>query len=112
MHDSKQYNLSYKKAEKILKENTYSLILNGKKYRRIVPSKEFYVHQWNWDSATHAMGLVHIDEELAFDEIRSLLSGQWENGLVAQITFNPTEKKYFPGPEFWGTEKFASGEII
>lgn len=103
---------TFNKAQKILKDNTYTLRLNGTTYRRIVPSKEFYVHQWNWDSATHAMGLVHIDEELAFDEIRSLLSGQWENGLVAQITFNPNEKKYFPGSQFWGTEQFKRGEII
>lgn len=58
------------------------------------------------------MALVHVDEELAFDELRSLVSGQWDNGLVPQITFNPNETKYFPGPEFWGTERFATGEII
>jgi hypothetical protein len=58
------------------------------------------------------MGLVHIDEDLAYDEIFSLISGQWENGLIAQITFNPEETKYFPGPQFWGTEAFSTGEII
>lgn len=100
------------KAKKILGKNLYEVDLNGKRYRRTVPSKEFYIHQWNWDSATHAMGLVHFDEERAFDELRSLVSGQWENGLIAQITFNPNERKYYPGPEFWGTEKFANGEII
>jgi hypothetical protein len=99
-------------AKNILKNNTYSFSVNKKPYRRIVPSREFYVHQWNWDSCTHAMGLVHYDEALAYDEIRSLLSGQWKNGLIAQITFNPKEKKYFPGPEFWGTEDFAVGEIL
>lgn len=101
-----------KKAREILRANTLHFHLNGKTWSRIIPSKEFYVHQWNWDSATHAMGLVHIDEKLAYEEIRSLLSGQWKNGLVAQITFNPNEKKYFPGPAFWGTESFATGEII
>lgn len=99
-------------AQNILQQNLYSKTFNNTHYRRTVPSKEFYVHLWNWDSATHAMGLVHIDPERAFDELRSLISGQWENGLVAQITFNPQETKYFPGPQFWGTEKFARGEII
>src|SRR3989344_2584371 len=99
------------KAKKVLLGNLYEVELNGQLYRRTVPSKEFYVHQWNWDSATHAMGLVYVDEQRAFDELYSLVSGQWKNGLIAQITFNPNETKYFPGPEFWGTEKFAKGEI-
>jgi len=99
-------------ARKILENNLYQVTLNNKLYRRTVPSKEFYVHQWNWDSATHAMGLIHVDEQRAFDELLSLVSGQWPNGLIAQITFNPKETKYFPGAQFWGTEQFANGEII
>jgi len=101
-----------KKAAAVLQKNLYEVTLNGKLYRRTVPTKEFYVHQWNWDSATHAMGLIHIDEDRAYDELLALVSGQWPNGLIAQITFNPKETKYFPGPQFWGTEKFANGEII
>ncbi len=102
---------SVQRAISILDKNVYQVTLNGTTYRRTVPSKEFYVHQWLWDSATHAMGLVYVDEQRAFDELFSLVSGQWENGLIAQITFNPNEKKYFPGPEYWGTEKCATGEI-
>ena len=98
------------KAKNVLLANLYEVELNGILYRRTVPSREFYVHQWNCDSATHAMGLVFVDEQRAFDELKSLVSGQWENGLIAQITFNPKETKYFPGPKFWGTEKFANGE--
>lgn len=105
-------NTLLQRAKKVLLNNLYEVKLNGKLYRRTVPSKEFYVHQWNWDSATHAMGLVYIDEQRAYDELKSLISGQWDNGLIAQITFNPNETKYFPGPEFWGTEKYANGDII
>ncbi|KKQ51793.1 hypothetical protein A2865_03235 [Candidatus Woesebacteria bacterium RIFCSPHIGHO2_01_FULL_39_17] len=101
-----------KKAGDILRDNLYEVKLNGKLFRRTVPSKEFYIHQWNWDSATHAMGLVYIDEQRAFDELESLVSGQWKDGLIAQITFNPKETKYFPGPQFWGTEEFANGDIV
>ncbi len=100
------------RAKDTLLKNLYQVKLNGQNYQRTVPSKEFYVHQWNWDSATHAMGLVYFDERRAVDELLSLISGQWKNGLIAQITFNPNEEKYFPGPEFWGTEKFATGEIL
>lgn len=91
-------------AKNVLAQNTVTLTRNNKTYRYAVPSKEFYVHQWLWDSAIHAMGIVHFDEERAFDEIISLISGQWKNGFIAQITFNPHEQKYFPGPSFWGTD--------
>ena len=73
------------KAKKVLLGNLYEVELNGQLYRRTVPSKEFYVHQWNWDSATHAMGLVYFDEQRAFDELYSLVSGQWKNGLIARL---------------------------
>lgn len=102
-----KYSETLAKAKKILTDNVYTLSLNGKVYRRIIPSKFFYVHQWNWDSATHAMATVYFDEELAFDEIRSLVSGQWKNGMIPHIVFNPKEKIYFPGPNFWGTDKFG-----
>lgn len=101
-----------KQSKEILAKNTYVLKNNGKTHRWIVPSKQFYVHQWNWDSATHAMGLVHSDPDLAIDELRSLVRGQWENGLIAQIRFNPEEKSYFPGPELWGTEGFVQDNVI
>lgn len=100
------------KANAVLLHNLYVATLNGKTYKRTVPSKEFYVHQWNWDSATVAMGLIHVDPERAYDEIRALISGQWSNGLIAQITYNPGETKYYPQAEKWHTEAFSKGEII
>jgi hypothetical protein len=99
-------------ANEALKHNLSVVVLNGKTYRRTVPSKEFYVHQWNWDSATVAMGLIHVDPERAYDELRALISGQWDNGLVAQITYNPGETRYYPQVEKWHTEQFRSGEIV
>jgi glycogen debranching enzyme len=112
MPDKHSFLQTAEDAITILRDNTISQAINAAAYRRIIPSKEFYVHQWNWDSCTHAMGLVYLDEDLAMDELRSLISGQWENGLIPQITFNPNEKKYFPGPQFWGTEDFAHGDIM
>lgn len=98
----------YEAAKEILQNNIYEIMLDNKTHRRTLPSKEFYMHQWNWDSATHAMGLIHIDETWAYEEILCLLSGQWKNGLIPHIVFNPAENSYFPGPDFWKTEK-ASG---
>jgi hypothetical protein len=101
-----------KAADHVLEHNLFVVELNGKQYRRTVPSKEFYVHQWNWDSATVAMGLVHVDPERAYDELRSLVSGQWDSGLIAQITYNPGETRYYPQAEKWHTEQFRRGEIV
>lgn len=101
-----------KKAMRVLDQNTFTVASEGRTYRMITPTKEYYAHKWNWDSATVAMGLVSVDYKRAHDEILSLIAGQWENGLIAQITFNPKERKYFPGPQFWGTKTFRRGEII
>lgn len=101
-----------RKADQTLQKNLYVTSLNGIEYRRTVPSKEYYIHQWNWDSATVAMGLVHVDPKRAYDELRALVSGQWKNGLIAQITYNPGETKYYPQAEKWHTEKFRNKEIV
>lgn len=69
------------------------------------PAPGLYPHQWNWDSCFIAIGLSHISFERAALEIRSLLKGQWRNGLVPQIVFNPEAGGYFPGPEVWQSER-------
>jgi hypothetical protein len=71
------------------------------------PAPALYPHQWNWDSCFIAIGLSHFDPERAMQEIRSLLRGQWANGLVPQIVFNPEEAGYFPGPDVWQSERSA-----
>src|SRR5215471_2238350 len=70
------------KAKAILQRNTVTVTVNGKDYQRIIPSRDFYVHQWLWDTAGIAMGRVHIDEEGAFNDLLSLIAGQWNNGLI------------------------------
>jgi hypothetical protein len=61
-------------AKEILQRNTITVTVNGKLYQRIIPSREFYVHQWLWDSAGIAMGQVHLNEEAAFNELLSLIA--------------------------------------
>jgi mannosylglycerate hydrolase len=51
------------------------------------------------------MGIAHYDVERAAQEIRSLLRGQWRNGLVPQIVFNPKGTGYFPGPDVWQSQR-------
>ncbi|MFQ5859738.1 MAG: amylo-alpha-1,6-glucosidase [Anaerolineae bacterium] len=69
------------------------------------PASRQYPHQWNWDSAFIAIGLLHTDAERARQEIRSLLQGQWQNGMVSHIVFHHPSPGYFPEPGFWQTER-------
>src|ERR1700688_4835410 len=65
------------------------------------PAPNLYPHQWNWDSCFIAIGISRYDTERAALELRSLLHGQWRNGLIPQIIFNPEGSGYFPGPDVW-----------
>jgi Trehalase len=65
------------------------------------PSPDLYPHQWMWDSCFIAIGVSRYDPERAQNELRALLRGQWSNGMVPQIIFNPESTGYFPGPETW-----------
>jgi glycogen debranching enzyme len=70
------------------------------------PSPTLYPHQWSWDSACIAMGYSAWNQERAESELRSLFAGQWRNGLLPHIVFTDGAR-YFPGPEFWQTERSA-----
>jgi hypothetical protein len=71
-----------------------------------VPSPRQYPHQWGWDAAYIAIGWSWLDPVRAATELESLLRGQWPDGRVPHIVFQPgvPEEAYFPGPEFWGGE--------
>lgn len=56
------------------------------------PGHELYPHQWLWDSCFIAIGWRHIDIERAKDEIRSLLRGQWHNGMIPNMIFRDDPK--------------------
>ncbi|MDJ1015427.1 MAG: hypothetical protein QNJ35_02865 [Paracoccaceae bacterium] len=69
-----------------------------------VPTDGLYPYQWNWDSMFAAWGFAAFDIERAWDEIDSLFSGQWPNGMVPHILFHRPDPSYFPGPDVWGTD--------
>jgi glycogen debranching enzyme len=69
------------------------------------PSPQLYPHQWSWDSAFIAMGYAGFDQDRAERELRSLFAGQWGDGLLPHIVFTDSGGDYFPGPEFWQTER-------
>ncbi|MFI2650143.1 MGH1-like glycoside hydrolase domain-containing protein [Micromonospora fulviviridis] len=72
-----------------------------------VPSRTLYPHQWSWDSAFIAVGLVHARPDRAWRELRTLFAAQWADGRVPHIVFNPALRAgaYFPGPEFWDSAR-------
>jgi hypothetical protein len=75
-----------------------------------VPSRSLYPHQWSWDSAFIAIGRSWYDQQRAQTELETLFKGQWANGMLPHIVFNPAVApgSYFPGPEFWQSDR-ASG---
>lgn len=57
-----------------------------------VPQPNLYPHQWLWDSCFIAIGLRHVDNNRAQTELRSLLRGQWSNGMMPNIIFDKGKK--------------------
>src|SRR2546430_15010899 len=104
------YQALLNEAKAVLQRNTITVTVDGKPYERVIPSRDYYVHQWLWDSAGIAMGLVHANEEAAFNEIVSLVAGQWNNGLIPHIIYNPGESRYYPAADQWQTTGFRSEE--
>ncbi|MEL6671160.1 MAG: trehalase family glycosidase [Bacteroidota bacterium] len=69
-----------------------------------IPTSNLYPFQWNWDSGFVSMGMAHVELEKALEEIDSLFSGQWENGMLPHIIFHSEdETSYFPNYDFWDT---------
>jgi glycogen debranching enzyme len=79
-----------------------------------VPSGGLYPHQWSWDSAFIAFGLQHWAPQRAAAELLSLFGGQWSDGRVPHIVFNPAvhEEAYFPGPGFWRSSSVAGAPPV
>lgn len=66
------------------------------------PSPRLYPHQWSWDAAFIAIGHAYYDQRRAQEELLSLFRGQWSNGMLPHIVFEPDDAdSYFPGPDFW-----------
>ncbi|MBI4033593.1 glycoside hydrolase [Candidatus Saccharibacteria bacterium] len=80
------------KAQAVLKQND--------RQKWTVPAGDLYPHQWLWDSCFIAIGLRHLDVERAQTELKSLLRGQWSNGMIPNIIFSAGEQ-YRRHRELW-----------
>src|SRR5579871_2290750 len=66
------------------------------------PSATQYPHQWNWDSAFISLGWATFDWDRACQEIESMLTARWREGMVPHIHYDPRYvDDYFPGPDRW-----------
>jgi len=78
----------------------------------IKPGPHQYPHQWNWDSALIALGLSHFDLPRAQLEIRSLLSGQWQDGMLPHVVYHGVPSDYFPHAGFWQIESYPQSADV
>lgn len=69
------------------------------------PSPNLYPHQWFWDSCFIAIGLRWLDIERAKTELRSLVKGQWKNGMFPHIIFSESDEYHF-GPKKWRSHSY------
>lgn len=77
-----------------------------KGFRYTVPSSSAYPYQWLWDSCFHSIIYTKFGElDCAKDEIRSLLSAQWENGMIPHMVYWVKPDKHNLQ---WGTDKNTS----
>ena len=67
-----------------------------------IPTEGLYPYQWNWDSAFAALGFATFNIERAWEELETLFSGQWSDGMVPHIIFHIPDPGYFPGADVWG----------
>jgi glycogen debranching enzyme len=88
---------------KALAERARAVLAGNDMGSFVRPGRELYPHQWNWDSAFVAIGLAHVAPERGRAEVRSLLEGQWKDGMVPHIVFHVPAPDYSPGPELWDT---------
>ena len=86
------------RAAYILRDNSSGLITKA--------SPLLYPHQWSWDAAFNAIGLATVDLPRARLELDSLFAGQWRNGMVPHIVFDPSADGYWPGPAEWQCQEY------
>ncbi len=87
-------NRHIKNAQKIL-------IGNRKRGYTLPTNNKLYPAQWNWDSAFIALGYSYFNLNFALKEIKTLLDGQWKDGMIPHILFHNTDTNYYPNHTAW-----------
>lgn len=84
-----------------LHEQARGILRNNDKGGYTLPTHGLYPYQWNWDSAFAAWGFTTFDPDRGWTELETLMSGQWDDGMVPHILFHRPDPGYFPGPDVW-----------
>lgn len=56
-------------------------------YQYTVPSHTAYPYQWFWDSCFHAIVLNHLNSDDAKKELLSLISKEFDNGMIPHMIY-------------------------
>jgi len=88
-----------------------TLIGNRKKGYTLPTNNKLYPAQWNWDSAFIALGYSYFNLNFALKEIKTLLDGQWKDGMIPHILFHDANTNYYPNHTAWscGNKIHSSG---
>ena len=84
-----------------LDEQARDVLRKNDKGGYTLPTHGLYPYQWNWDSAFAAWGFTTFDSDRGWTELETLMSGQWEDGMLPHILFHRVDPGYFPGPDVW-----------
>ena len=77
-------------------------LLNNRRRGYTLPTNnKLYPAQWNWDSGFIALGYSYFNLEFAINELETLLSGQWDDGMIPHILFHERDESYFPNHKTW-----------
>ena len=88
-------------------------LLNNRRSNYTLPTNtKLYPAQWNWDSAFIALGYSNFDLDYSFKEIETLISGQWEDGMIPHILFHIKDLNYTPNYKAWNCGKKVSSSGI
>jgi glycogen debranching enzyme len=79
-------------------------------HRYTIPSPASYPYQWLWDSCFHAIILTHFDINAAKEELLSLITHQFENGMLPHMVYwdMQTDARYASVNVDWGREGTSS----
>jgi hypothetical protein len=77
-----------------------------------VPSGSLYPYQWLWDAAFIALGWSTLDRSRAWDELDSIVRGQWPDGMLPHVIYHHPGARYFPDPDLWGVGRTPATSAI
>src|ERR1700722_14718407 len=89
-------------AQRVLSTNRQEGVSQweGQQFSFVCPSLSTYPFQWFWDSAFHAIALLHLDPELAQQELRCMLQATQPDGFIPHIVLWQQRYQKAAGVEF------------